>query len=251
MTTIILIYGLIIGSFLNVYIYRIPEEESISFPPSHCGSCGGRIGWYDNIPILSYIILGGRCRSCKARISIQYPFVEMLNAILYIVMFQSFGFTMDFFFFSIISSILIVVLFIDLKHMVIHDSLILSIVALEVIHKIVLYYFNGSMNLKTSFLGGLLAGGLFLLIVLISGGGMGEGDITLIASVGFILGTKLVFLNILLSFIIGAIVSLFLLGFKIKTRKDPIPFGPFIIVSFWIVLLFGEEIIDLYIKLVL
>lgn len=251
MTTIILIYGLIIGSFLNVYIYRIPEEESISFPPSHCGSCGGRIGWYDNIPILSYIILGGRCRSCKARISIQYPFVEMLNAILYIVMFQSFGFTMDFFFFSIISSILIVVLFIDLKHMLIPDSLILTVLAVEVIHKIVLYYFNGSMNLKTSFLGGLLAGGLFLLIVLISGGGMGEGDITLIASVGFILGTKLVFLNILLSFIIGAIVSLFLLGFKIKTRKDPIPFGPFIIVSFWIVLLFGEEIIDLYIKLVL
>lgn len=251
MTTIILIYGLIIGSFLNVCIYRIPEGESISFPPSHCGSCGRRISWYDNIPVLSYIILGGRCRICHSKISIQYPFVELLNAVLYILLFRSFSFTIDFFFFSVISSILIVVLFIDLKHMIIPDSLILSIVAVEVIHKIAGYYFNGNVNLKTSLIGALLAGGLFLIIVLVSGGGMGEGDVTLIASVGFILGTKLTILNILLSFIIGAIVSLFLLGFKLKTRKDPIPFGPFIIVSFWLVLFLGEEIIDLYLKLVL
>ena len=92
---------------------------------------------------------------------------------------------------------------------------------------------------------------LFLTIVLVSRGGMGDGDITLIGSLGFILGVKLIFLNIFLSFLIGALISLLLLGFKIKTRKDPIPFGPFIIISFFIVILFGQEIIDLYIQLFL
>lgn len=134
--------------------------------------------------------------------------------------------------------------------MIIPDRLIIAIFIFETLHKIGLYLTSQAINLKTSLLGGLLAGLLFLLIVLVSRGGMGDGDITLIAVLGFILGTRLIFLNIFLSFLIGAFVSVFLLLTKIKTRKDPIPFGPFIILAFFIVLLFGEKIIDLYLSII-
>lgn len=249
MTILITLYGLIIGSFLNVCIYRIPKEESISFPPSHCGSCDKKINWYYNIPVFSYIALKGRCRACKSKISIQYPLIEALNAIIYIMLFKSFGMGIDFIFLALIMSMLIVVLFIDLKHMIIPDKLVVTIVIFEVLHKLGLYLQGREVNLKTSILGALLAGLLFLLIVIVSRGGMGDGDITLISSLGFILGVKLILLNIFLSFLIGAIISVGLLGFKIKTRKDPIPFGPFIIIAFFTVLLFGNRIIYLYMQL--
>ncbi|OLS03922.1 prepilin peptidase [Tissierella creatinophila] len=249
MTTLILLYGLIIGSFLNVCIYRIAKGESISFPPSHCGSCNEKINWYDNIPVFSYLILRGRCRNCDSKISIQYPLIEALNAIIYIILFKSFGLSIDSLAYAFILSTLIVVFFIDLNHMIIPDKLVLTIFIFEILHKIVLYFLNRETYLKTSILGAVLAGGIFLLIVIISRGGMGDGDITLISSLGFILGVKLILLNIFLSFLIGAIVSLVLLALKIKTRKDPIPFGPFIIIAFFIVLLFGNRIIDLYMHL--
>lgn len=251
MTILITIYGLIIGSFLNVVIYRIPRGENISFPPSHCGSCDEKIYWYDNIPVFSYLVLRGKCRRCGAHISLQYPLVEALNAIVYIVLFKRFNLTIDFIAYALIMSALMVVFFIDLKHMIIGDGLIVTIVIFEILHKAGLYFTGGEVYLKSSILGALLSGLLFLAIVLLSRGGMGDGDITLIASLGFILGVKLIFLNIFLSFLLGAIVSLLLLGFKIKTRKDPIPFGPFIIVAFFIVILYGQEIIDLYMQVFL
>lgn len=251
MTILITIYGLIIGSFLNVCIYRIPKGENISFPPSHCGSCDEKIYWYDNIPVFSYLVLRGKCRNCKSEISIQYPLIESLNAIIYIILFKKFNLTIDFIAYALIMSVLLVVFFIDLKHMIIPDGLIITIVIFEILHKASLYFTGGEVYLKTSILGALLAGLVFLAIVLLSGGGMGDGDITLIASLGFVLGVKLIFLNIFLSFMLGALISLLLLGFKIKTRKDPIPFGPFIIIAFFIVILCGQEIIDLYMQLFL
>lgn len=251
MTILITIYGLIIGSFLNVVIYRIPRGENISFPPSHCGSCDEKIYWYDNIPVFSYLVLRGKCRRCGAHISLQYPLVEALNAIVYLILFKRFNLTIDFIAYALIMSALMVVFFIDLKHMIIPDGLIVTIVIFEILHKAGLYFTGGEVYLKSSILGALLSGLLFLAIVLLSRGGMGDGDITLIASLGFILGVKLIFLNIFLSFLLGAIVSLLLLGFKIKTRKDPIPFGPFIIVAFFIVILYGQEIIDLYMQVFL
>lgn len=249
MTILITIYGLLIGSFLNVCIYRIPKDESISFPPSHCEACDKKINWYDNIPVFSYLALRGKCRNCSSKISIQYPLIELLNATIYIILFKHFGFGASFIFYALIMSTLIVVFFIDLKHMIIPDKLIVTIVVFEVLHKVALYFTDGGVALKTSLLGALLAGLLFLFIVIVTQGAMGDGDITLISSLGFILGTRLIFLNIFLSFLIGALVSVGLLAFKIKTRKDPIPFGPFIIGAFFIVLLFGEKIIDLYMGL--
>lgn len=250
MLLLISLYGLIIGSFLNVCIYRIPREESIAWPGSHCPTCGHNLNWYDNIPLLSYLTLRGRCRYCGTDISTQYPLGESLNAVLYIVMYIKFGFGVDFVFYSLISSVLLAVIFIDLKEMIIPDSLVLCILILSVVHKISDYFlYSLPFGLLDSILGLLAAGGLFLLIVIVSRGGMGGGDVTLIGALGFVLGLKYVLLNIFLAFILGAVISVFLLAAKIKTRKDPIPFGPFIVIGFFITVLWGQDIINLYFNL--
>ena len=252
MTLLILIYGLIIGSFLNVCIYRIPREESIAWPGSHCPTCSHSLKWYDNIPLVSYTLLKGKCRYCQTNISSQYPLVESLNAVIYIIMYLKFGFGIDFIFYSLMSSVLVAIIFIDLKEMIIPDSLVVCILVLSIIHKAINYFLNGiSPDLIGSILGFLVAGGLFLAIVFVSGGGMGGGDVTLIGVLGFVLGAKYVLLNILLSFVLGAIISIFLLAAKIKTRKDPIPFGPFIVLGFFITVLLGQDIINWYFNLLL
>ena len=250
MTILIFIYGIIIGSFLNVCIYRIPREDSIAFPSSHCTSCGTSLKWYDNIPLFSYISLRGKCRYCQSKISKQYPIVEALNGITYIVLFYYYNLSLDFVFYSLISSTLIIITFIDLIEMIIPDILVIIILILSLLHKILnCFIYNISPEFLNSFLGLLLAGGIFLAIVLLSRGGMGGGDVTLIGALGFVLGIRLVLLNILLSFILGAIISLVLLATKIKTRKDPIPFGPFIVLAFFISLVWGEGIVEMYLGL--
>lgn len=252
MTLLIFIYGLIIGSFLNVCIYRIPRGESIAWPGSHCPACSHDLKWYDNIPLFSYLMLRGKCRYCKTTISPQYPLVESLNAFAYIIIYLKFGFEVDFIFYSLMSSVLVAIIFIDLKEMIIPDSLVLSVLVMSIIHKAVNYFLYGiSPELIGSILGLLLAGGLFLAIVIVSGGGMGGGDVTLIGALGFVLGVKFIVLNIFLSFMLGAIISIFLLAAKIKTRKDPIPFGPFIVLGFFITVLWGRDIINWYINLLL
>jgi leader peptidase (prepilin peptidase)/N-methyltransferase len=173
MTLIIFIYGITIGSFLNVCIYRIPREESIAFPSSHCPSCGTSLSWYDNIPLFSYLSLMGKCRYCKAKISLQYPLVEALNGLIYLILFYTYGLTLDFLFYGLISSTLIVITFIDLKDMIIPDILVVIILVLSSLHKVLNYFlFDISPELMTSILGLLVAGGLFLAIVLLSRGGI-------------------------------------------------------------------------------
>lgn len=250
MILFIFIYGLFIGSFLNVLIYRIPKGENIAFPSSHCPRCSKKLKWYDNIPLISYILLRGSCRYCDEKISLQYPLIEFLNGILYFVLYGYFGLSMDFIFYALIASVLIAIGVIDLKDMIIPDSLVISILVLSIVHKALNYFIYGiKANILDSIIGLLIAGGLFLLILIISKGGMGGGDITLIGVLGFVLGIPMILLNILLSFILGAMISLFLLATRLKTKKDPIPFGPFIICAFFIVLLYGNNIIYWYFNL--
>lgn len=247
MIILVIIYGLLIGSFLNVLIYRIPREESIAFPGSHCPECDHKLRWYDNIPVASYLMLKGKCRYCGTSISVQYPLIEILNAIVYVVLYIFFGWSIDFVAFALIASVLIAIAGIDLKEQIIPDSLVLSVLVIEVLHKTLNYFINGvSPKLVDSLLGLAIAGGIFLLIVLVSKGGMGGGDVTLIGALGFVLGVKGILLTIFFSFILGAIISILLLASGLKTRKDPIPFGPFIILGFFIVLLWGNGIISWY-----
>lgn len=248
MYIIIFTLGIIIGSFLNVCIYRIPREESIVFPSSHCTYCSHPLAWYDLVPIFSYLSLRGKCRYCGGGIPPQYPIVEFLNGIIYLLLFLYSGLTINFIFYSFIISILIIISFIDYFHQIIPDGLVLLILVSTIIYKAFIYIVYKTplsfLDSISSFIG---AGLLFFIIALVSNGGMGGGDIKLSAVLGFILGLKKTLLNILLSFIIGAVFSIILLLSGKKGRKDAIPFGPFINISFLITLLYGECIINWYI----
>lgn len=252
MYIIIFLFGVIIGSFLNVCIYRIPREESVVFPSSHCTYCSTPLKWYDLIPVLSYLIIKGKCRYCRGDISPQYPIIEILNGIIYAILYFHFGLSLDFLYFSIIISTLLVISIIDYYHQIIPDNLLAFIIIITILYRFVIYFtYETSISLMDSIIGFLAAGLLFLIIALVSNGGMGGGDIKLIALLGFILGLKRIILNILLSFIIGATVSILLLVSGRKNRKDAIPFGPFINFSFLISALWGESLIMFYIKLIM
>ncbi len=248
MIVLIFVFGAILGSFLNVCIYRIPREESIVYPSSHCPNCGNSLKWYELVPIFSFLIQKGKCRNCNSSISIQYPIIEALNGFIYCIVFYYYGFSIDFIFYSMIISILIVVSLIDYYHQIIPDLLVIIILISTIVHKTALYLiYEVPFELLNSVFGLLFGGVLFLIIALVSKGGMGGGDIKLISVLGFIFGFKRTILNILLSFIIGAFCSIFLLLFKVKGRKDAIPFGPFINIAFVITLFLGDTIISWYI----
>lgn len=239
------LFGSAIGSFLNVCIYRIPKKESIVFPSSHCPACNKKIKPYDNIPIISYILLKGRCRECGERISFQYPLVEFLNAAGYVIMVWKFGASINAVIYALLFSALIVVTFIDLEHQIIPDRITLP--------GILIGFILGATVLPVgwlnSLIGLLLGGGLFYLVAVASRGGMGGGDIKLIAMLGAFLGWRYTLLTIFLGALAGAIVGLSLMVFKGKGRKHPVPFGPFLALGAIASLLWGNDIINWYINL--
>lgn len=239
------LFGSVIGSFLNVCIYRIPKKESIVFPSSHCPACNKKIKPYDNIPIISYILLKGRCRECGEKISFQYPLVEFLNAAGYVIMIWKFGVGINALIYALLYSALIVVTFIDLEHQIIPDRITLP--------GILIGFILGAAVLPVgwlnSLIGLLLGGGLFYLVAVASRGGMGGGDIKLIAMIGAFLGWRYTLLTIFLGALAGAIVGLSLMIFKGKGRKHPVPFGPFLALGAIASLLWGNDIIKWYINL--
>lgn len=247
MSIFIFFIGLIIGSFLNVCIYRIPKGESISYPPSKCNICGEYIKPYDLIPIISYLLLKGKCRNCGTTLSLQYPVVELLNGFICLMLYFKFGFSLIFLKYILITSLLLVISIIDYKFMIIPNKLIIFgfiiVSILNILYNFPSSYLNGLIGL-------LFGGGIFLIIALVTKGAMGGGDIKLISLIGFALGFK-VLMIILCSFIIGALLSIILLLTKIKSRKDYIPFGPFISISTIIVLFFYKEILTLYFNLII
>ncbi len=246
---LIALIGLIIGSFLNVCIYRIPKKESILFPPSHCFSCENNLKSNDLFPVFSYIFLKGKCRYCSNKISIQYPLIEILNSLTYLLLLSHFGLSIQLLFYIILASTLIVVISIDYYHQIIPNELVLFTLIIGIIYRITTYItFNESLFtvLKESFLGFLIGGGFYFSIFIITRGNMGGGDIKLMAVLGIWLGIIDTGIAIFLTFMIGAVVSLFLLITKIKGRKDVIPFGPFIALGTFITLLYKIDLIDVY-----
>ena len=241
---IILSLGLCIGSFINVCIYRIPISKSIVSPPSSCTSCGERIKAWDLIPIISYILLRGKCRNCNIKVSIKYPLIELLVGIMFLLTFIYFGFGIEFIIYSIIVSIFIIILFIDLEHMIIPDGLNVILAVLGLILNIVLKE-DGYVTIGLDMLYGLLLGGGFFFILALFGG-MGGGDIKLMAALGIIFGWKMLIPLMFLSFMFGGVFGIILLSLKSKGMKDMIPFGPYIVVASTIIIVYGQEIIDWY-----
>ena len=249
--TLIITLGLLIGSFLNVCIYRIPKMESIAFPPSHCFSCGRNLTALDLVPVLSHIFLRGKCRGCKTHISLQYPLVELLNGLLYLLLFMHFGLSLDFVFYAALSSILIVISIIDYYHKIIPDKINLAILIIGIVYKLIsVLVLNQENDLLDSVLGFALGGGLFLLIAILTNA-MGGGDIKMMGALGVWFGVKGILLISLLSFVIGSIMMIFLLITKVKGRKDEVPFGPFICIAALVTMLYRVEIIDMYIKFII
>ena len=249
---IIFILGLLIGPFLNVCIYKIPKEESIAYPPSHCYSCGKRLRSLELIPVLSYIFLRGKCKGCGSRVSLRYPMIEVLTAIIFLLLYREMGLRISLYFHILLASILICVAFIDLDYQIIPDVLVLLGFGAGLLYKIVAFLYKWpSVGFLDGIYGLLLGGGFCLLIAILSNGGMGGGDIKLMAMLGFWFGLRSIIFIALLAFIVGSIVSVALLLTSIKTRKDFIPFGPFIVASTYIALLFQQGLMQWYMELVM
>lgn len=245
----IALLSLILGSFLNVCIYRIPRGESIVYPPSHCPNCKTRIKPYDLIPVLSFIILKGRCRACHEKIPLRYPIVEILSLLCAISAYSKFGFSIRTWIAYFIGFILIYISFVDVDTLEISN---LSIFILFVLSSLLYFLDKGFslINIKYLILGGIYSSSLVLVIYLFSRGrAMGFGDVLLLfaGGVGFDFG-KAVVVNFL-SFVTGALYSVLLLLLRRNTLKAQVPFAPFIAMSIYITLLFGDEIARWYISL--
>ncbi len=243
MQIIVFILGLFIGSFLNVCIYRIPAGKSIVYPPSSCGSCGHKLSFLDMIPVLNYIINKGRCRYCKEKYSLQYPIIELLNAVMYLVIFAIYGLSYYTAFIFILVSMLIVITLIDYTSMIIPNGIIIFGFIVSIIFKIVL-----RDKLVDSLIGLAIGFVLFLLIALITNA-MGGGDIKLMSLLGFIFGVKGIVFISFFSFVLGALISVILMILKIKSKKDMIPFGPFISFAALLYIIYGNELINVYLNI--
>lgn len=249
---IIFISGIIIGSFLNVCIYRIPENESILFPWSHCPNCKTQIKPYDNIPIISFFILNGKCRTCQKNISLRYPLVELTTGIIFSLFYYRFGFTIDFIPGIIFISSLIVITFIDIEYNIIPNIITLPLIIFFNFFGLYKYLVNNDIYLLIDPFTGLIIGGVILYIIAwISKGGMGGGDIKLAALIGSALGLKKVLITLFLAFIIGGIFGAVLIITGKKNKKDKIAFAPFICLGSIITLIWGKEIIVWYLNNIL
>lgn len=240
-------FGLCVGSFLNVVIARLPASKSIVYPGSACPHCGILIAWYDNLPLLSYLLLAGRCRTCKQPISWRYPLVELSTAGLFLLASVRFGWSVQLFSALVLLSMLIVITGIDFDYQLIPDVLSLPGIALGLLFSLA----PGQIGWIDSALGVVVGGGVFVAIiagsVLVLGQpGMGVGDVKLGAMLGAFLGWKLVLLSILLSVLVGGPSAAALLATGRKGRKDPVPFGPFLALGGVLSLLWGDAVIEWY-----
>jgi len=233
--------GAAVGSFLNVCIYRIPAGESVVHPLSRCPVCRSYLRFFDLIPILSYFFLKGKCRYCGSRIAWQYPVVELITGLLFVLALVKYGITMSALRSIVLFSVIVPVAVVDLRHKIIPDKLnlagfILGIpLALE--SKEILY---------SCIIGLLAGGGLLLLIALVSRGGMGGGDIKLAAVLGLLLGWKLLLVTLFWAFVAGGIAGLTMLTLRLVRLKEPIPFGPCLALGAIIAALAGDKVIMWY-----
>lgn len=252
-TVVFFIFGAITGSFLNVCIYRIPRGMSIVFPSSHCPSCDSEVRFYDNIPIISYLVLRGRCRSCRTKISPVYPLVELLNATLYAFTFSRFiGYSVAAVIaYAFFLSALVVITFIDLEHQIIPDGITLPGIPIAILLGATIlpdpFSRAHPLGLQSSLVGFAAGGGLFYLIAVAGESifrkqAMGGGDIKLMALVGGLLGWKSVIVTTFVGSLIGSAVGLLLIVLKGRKWGSRLPFGPFLAVGSAVSLFWGQEL---------
>ena len=234
--------GLIVGSFLNVVVARLPERRSLWTPRSACPECGAAIAWHDNIPILSFVALRGRCRACGIGIAWRYPLIEALTAGLFVLAYATFGLASALIPALLLLAVLVAITFIDLERQIIPDVITLPGIVTGLLANLA----TGAVPWLDAVIGALVAGGLFFAIILASGGGMGGGDMKLGAMLGAFLGWQLTLVALFLAVVVGGGVALGALTAGRKGRKDPLPFGPFLAVGGAAALLWGRRLLTWY-----
>ena len=244
--------GLCVGSFLNVVIYRLPGGMSLSKPGSHCPKCGYALKWYDNIPVLSYLLLGGQCRSCKERISPRYMAVELTNALLWLLSVAMFWENSPVYmaFSMIVSSLLICVFFIDLEHMLIFDRFHILLGLCGIGAMVTDTFTKWSDHLIGAAVGGLVFAGLYFgALAVLKTEGLGLGDVKYAAAAGFFLGWQKLVPAILIGSVLGSVFMVVANRIRHAEKRTEYPFGPFLVVGTLVSMFFGNAIISWYLNL--
>lgn len=237
---IVFLFGIVIGSFLNVCIYRIPGKEDIVKTASHCRACGYRLKWYDMIPVISFLALRGKCRKCGARLSVQYPLVEAANGFLYVLVVRPYGLSIESLLYCALASALLVLSVIDFRTYEIPFGINLFILALGLIRAGTDY-----RNLKT-YLIGFLSVSAFLAVIYYATGGraIGGGDVKLMAACGLLLGWKLVILAFLLGCVFGAAIHV--IRMKVSGASRVLAMGPYLSLGVFMAALWGNQMLMWY-----
>lgn len=244
--------GLIVGSFANVCIYRLPRGKSVVWPSSRCPSCQTPLKPWDNIPVLSYLMLRGKCRACGEPISARYPLVEAANGLLYPAALYRYGTTPATLFYFLFLSAMVVITFIDLDFQIIPDEITLPGIPVGILAGWLFlpdpFYRVADMGIAISLTGAVTGFALYYAIAFLSRGGMGGGDIKLMTMAGAVLGWKGVLLTTFLASFLGSAVGIYLVIFKGKGRKSKIPFGPFLAAGALFSLFYGQEFVSWYLR---
>ena len=240
LSIIIFLYGIVIGSFLNVLIYRLPKHENIATKRSHCMECGYQLKWYDLIPLFSYLFLRGRCRKCGTRISIQYPIIEAVNGILYVLIFLRYGLTIETLLYCLLFSALLALSVIDFRTFEIPVGfnifiLILGLIRVATDYKNWLLYLIGLVSVSLF---------LFAIFAITKGRGIGGGDVKLMAATGLLLGWKLNLLGFVMGCILGSIIHI--IRMKVSKEGRTLAMGPYLSLGVVLTVFFGEYIISWY-----
>jgi leader peptidase (prepilin peptidase)/N-methyltransferase len=240
----VVLLGLVLGSFINVVIARLPAGRGLWGPRSACPTCDAVIAWHDNIPVLSFLALRARCRACAAPIAWRYPIVELTTAVLFLAAYLRFGLGPEFVWAVVLLASLVAITGIDVDHQIIPDAITLPGIGAGVLANLAV----PGRSIVDSLLGIGLGGGIFLAIILVSGGGMGGGDMKLGAMLGAFLGWRLTLIALFVAVVVGGAVAGAMLAAGRKGRKDPIPFGPFLAAGGTVALFWGQGLLTWYIS---
>lgn len=241
---VIFLYGIVIGSFLNVVIYRVPKKENMVTTRSHCMSCGYQLQWFDLIPLFSWLALGGKCRKCKTKISVQYPLIEGLNGILYLIVFYRYEFSIRTLLYCLLFSALLALSVIDFRTYEIADGFIWFILGLGVVQVVA-----DSRNWP-EYVIGLVSVSILLWIIYQASGGaaIGGGDVKLMFATGLLLGWK----RNIFAFVLGCILGSVIHAIRMKVSKEghQLAMGPYLAAGVAIAALWGDELIGMYLQLI-
>lgn len=239
------VFGTVLGSFYNVVGLRLPKNISFAKGRSYCPNCKRTLLWYELIPVISYIIQGGKCRNCNSKISLLYPSIELLTGVIFAFSFYKIGFDIELLMAISLMSMLIIVFVTDLSYMLIPNKILLFFLPLFIIIRII----NPLNPWWTSISGAVFAFLLIAIIIIVSKGGMGAGDMKLFGVLGLVLGFK----NVLLTFFLASLIGTIIGGFQRLTKQiekgQPIPFGPSIVIATIITYFYGSIIVDWYLQL--